>query len=314
MTRRPARLTPSYLRNENQVARYATGQLAASQNPDAGLDGFSSGVQEILALPEEKIDIGLAALTFAKEVYPNIDIQAYSKKIDALASEVKAVINGNPDPDFAIRAMNTVLYRREGFRYDKAEDNRGTRDNFFLNGILDTKKGTCISMPMLWMAVAQRVGLPVYPVHSPEHTFLRFKDKQLKDSNIEATSGGGSPSDEQYIRDFHITPTAVASGGYMRTLSYREYLAELVMENGIAFVRHGDREKSIKYYEEAEKLDPTNIVNTENLRMSYGIKAMYAAQNGDMAAATAYLEKVRYYYKKTQELGFIPPDQRVGWK
>jgi hypothetical protein len=53
-------------------------------------------IESILALPEDKIDIGFAALTFAHDQYPNIDIQAYSKEIDRLAAEVKipASMNG----------------------------------------------------------------------------------------------------------------------------------------------------------------------------------------------------------------------------
>ena len=55
-------------------------------------------IEEIIALPEDKIDMGIAALTFAKEIYPIIDIQVESKQIDAIASQVKAATAGSTDP------------------------------------------------------------------------------------------------------------------------------------------------------------------------------------------------------------------------
>src|ERR1035441_5782093 len=49
-------------------------------------------IEKILALPEDKIDIGIAALTFAHDAFPDdTAIQAFSKKIDHLVEEVRAL-------------------------------------------------------------------------------------------------------------------------------------------------------------------------------------------------------------------------------
>ena len=78
--------------------------LVSSQPARADDRGFPPAIEKILALPEDKIDTGLAALTFAKEIFPGTDIEAESKKIDVLAAEAEALNNGNPDPDHVIRA------------------------------------------------------------------------------------------------------------------------------------------------------------------------------------------------------------------
>jgi hypothetical protein len=59
----------------------------------------ASDIDRVLALPEEKIDIGIAALTFAKEFYPSLDVAAYSRKIDQLANQVRVLAQGTQDPE-----------------------------------------------------------------------------------------------------------------------------------------------------------------------------------------------------------------------
>ena len=111
-------------------------------------------IDKLLALPEDKIDIGIVALTLAKEFYPNLDVAAYSSKIDILAEKVRWLARGTQDPEQRVRVLNTVLFRQEGFRYDRRPFSRSKQDYYFLNGILDTKQGLCYTMPLLCIAVA----------------------------------------------------------------------------------------------------------------------------------------------------------------
>lgn len=72
-------------------------------------------------MPEDKIDVGRAALTFAKEIYPAIDIETYSRKIDAMATEARRFVQRyapRDDPESIIRALNTYYYKVWRVRYD----------------------------------------------------------------------------------------------------------------------------------------------------------------------------------------------------
>ena len=55
----------------------------------AGNKPFPPAIQQQLQLPKDKIDIGLAALSFAKECYPGLDIAASSKHIDVIAGKAR---------------------------------------------------------------------------------------------------------------------------------------------------------------------------------------------------------------------------------
>ncbi|CAN5402993.1 hypothetical protein BH11PSE7_BH11PSE7_36880 [soil metagenome] len=171
----------------------------------------------LLALPENKVDIGLAAITFAKEIYPDLDVAAYNRKIDDLAAQARRQIalRNAREPDDIIRTLNTFFYKQWGVRYDDAPDRYRKRDNFFINGLLDTRVGTCQTIPMLYMAVAQRLGLPVYAVFAPEHQFVRYVDPALVEQNIELSGGAGYSPDDDYAFRLNISDKARRNGAYL---------------------------------------------------------------------------------------------------
>lgn len=268
----------------------------------------SDAIKQILALPEDKIDIGTAALTFAHEIYPHIDIAVYSKKLDALADEARKIAGPNAGPDQTEIAINK-MFGREGFHYDFSTNAKGDWSNFFLPGILDTKHGICGTMPMLYMAVAQRMGLPIYPVAAPQHSFLRITDPRITYPNVEATSGG-TKSDSSYIKEFHITDTALRNGTYMRTMTHHEYLAVLLEANADYYDHKGDYARSIKYYNMAAEIDPHSDGAALGLMMVYLRKSWLAERNAlglpsddSFKEAKEDFEQSEFYRNRVKELG-----------
>lgn len=266
---------------------------------------FPFDIQKQLDLPENKIDIGFAALTFAKEIYPDLDIAAYSKKIDRLAQQVKRLAKGTRDPEKRIQAMNTVIYQSEGFHYDRSPNSMNKQEYYFLNGILDTKQGICYTMPLLYIAVAQRLGYPVYPIVVPGHYFVRYISPPFKGWNIETTSGGKDFTDESYIEHFAVSKRGLESGSYMRTLTYREYLGYILGMNAVVFGRNGEEDrKIIGYLKKAIQLDPKFAGNYDNLSTTY--QALGKVANPNMV--WKYRASAEKYAVKAKELGFVNPD------
>lgn len=267
----------------------------------AGKDKFfSPAVAQQLQLSEEQIDVGLAALTLAREVYPELNIEAYSRRLDELAEKVRMLARGTLDPEQRIRVLNTVLFRLEGFRYDRDPFSRSVRDYYYLNGILDTKKGICYTMPLLYIAVAQRVGYPIYPVPAPDHLFVRYVDPTFHAQNVETTSGGKHFTDEDYIERFSVSERAIKAGGYMRTLTYREFLGHMLFSSLFAMGKdNGDR--ILAHVKKASELHP----NFPDFHMSlgYGYRAKSKAANGELAAVL--LKRGQYHSMRARELGYV---------
>lgn len=107
----------------------------------------------------------------------------------------------------------------------------GNHADLFVPGLIDTKRGTCSNMPVLYLAVAHRLGWPLKAVVAADHMWCRWDDG-TKRFNLEATStksgtGEGSfstPPDEAYQTDFNIPAKAVEVGSDMSTLTARQTL------------------------------------------------------------------------------------------
>jgi tetratricopeptide (TPR) repeat protein len=259
-------------------------------------------ISALLKLREKDIDVAHAALVLAKEIYPDLNVAAYSRKVDQLADDVRHHGNGIDDPDGRIRVLNTVLYQSAGFRYDHSVEALDKLENHTLNGVLDTKTGTCVTLPLLYLAVAQRLGFPVYAVAAPNHYFLRYVDKRLAQQNIEATSGGGFSPDSEYIREMHVSERGIRHGGFMRTLTHRQFLALLVGDISIALYRKfGNIDQSIQYLEMVAPMYPAYPDTYFALGQAYTIKSRQV----DSDSAEQYQKRAAQYFKRAMSLGYV---------
>lgn len=123
---------------------------------------------------DERIDLVRAALVIAQSEYPNLDVDTYCARIEDLARRVKRQISDLGDPSESIAALNRVLFEEEGFR-GNAEDYYDPR-NSFLNDVLDRKLGIPITLAVVYMEVARRVGFPLVGVGMPGHFLLKHYD------------------------------------------------------------------------------------------------------------------------------------------
>lgn len=285
-------------------------------------------IDKLLALPEDQIDIGLVALTLAKEIYPDLAIEAYSQKLNLLAGEVRLFTKGVRDPDYQIRAMNTYLFKRQGFGYDRTDMYGKKLENRYLNGLIETRRGSCATLPLLYLAVAQRLGYPIYPVSAPQHLFVRYVDPSLQMQNIDPAGLGGYSSDEEYIKDLEIPLQGVKSGAYLRTMTWRELVAELVGENGTYWARKGDYPKAIRYLEKAIAGSPKGAELYELLGNVYRGWARQIKSDRDFKAKVGFriaeltdddmsimqaMEKAKIYHEKAKALGVAPPLPENYW-
>lgn len=127
---------------------------------------------------DEKIDLGRAALAIALSDYPNLDIAAYLARIDQLAVEVVHRGAAGGDVYQSIAALNYVLFQHHGFRGNR--DDYYDPKNSYLNEVIERKIGIPITLSLLYMEVAQRVGLALDGVGFPGHFLVRCINKDAE--------------------------------------------------------------------------------------------------------------------------------------
>ena len=121
--------------------------------------------------PEEQIDLGRAALAIALPEYPGLDIAATLGRLDGLALEVAECAGRDADPLRSIAALNLVLFARHGFCGNR--DDYYDPKNSFLNEVIERKTGIPITLSVLYMEVARRVGVRVAGVGFPGHFLVK---------------------------------------------------------------------------------------------------------------------------------------------
>ncbi len=135
--------------------------------------------EELIAGAEETLDTTRAALLIAAIEYPSLDINQYLAQLDTLAYRVRALLGSSPQnmlqADIAsittIDAINKILFEEEDFRGNTS--NYYNPDNSFLNKVLDEHVGIPISLSLLYMEIAKRVGLVIEGVGLPFHFVVR---------------------------------------------------------------------------------------------------------------------------------------------
>ncbi len=287
-------------------------------------------IDQLSSLEKDQIDISRVCLLFAKEIYPDLNVDDYSNKLDQMVKEIQQFTGNNTDPDYRIRALNTYLYQRQGFHYDTEDPYAQKLKNRYINGLLDTKSGSCFTMPLLYLALAQRLGYPVYPVSAPQHLFLRYVDPKLQMQNIEATGGGGYASDEDYTHDMEIPRRGIDSGVYLKTMNYKELLAELFAENACYWAKNCNAPKAIRYFEESLKFNPKAAevyrlfanLNFEMVKYDQNDYILQAfkdplsrmqEEKRQLRIRDQHIIKGKELMRKAYELGIAPPLPKNYW-
>lgn len=194
-------------------------------------------IESILRQDESDIDLGLAVLVLAKEAYPNMDVNRFLDILNYMTEQIQFFEKkqGITEPVHRVSLMNTYLFKpgwwndSTTFIYDISDLEGNKLTNRYLNGLLSSKMGSCVTLPMLYGVLSQRLGWPVYMVTSPKHYFCRYVDDSFEEQNIDATVWGGFISNQRYVEDAAIPDLPIKNGVYLRTLTNKEYIASLLV-------------------------------------------------------------------------------------
>ena len=263
-------------------------------------------LDRILNQSDSEIDIAKASLVVAKEIFPDINIGNYLSQLNRMADEIRLLMlkDGGDvnDPEYRIRAINTYLFYIQKISYDLSDFFGRRPENCFLNGILDTRKGACFTMPLLYLCLAQRLKIPIYGVNVPQHFILRYDDGKYR-SNIEVTCTGAMAPDDVYIEDFQILTGELKSGVFLRNLSNKQVISNMIEARGNYYTRIKDYDKAIRDLEKAVELNPTNV------EVFRSLSKMYRYQKRDEQARKRCLIKCKElgynFDRKTNEEDLI---------
>ena len=112
-----------------------------------------------------------AAVSLAQDEYPDLDIQSVLDEVDQMLARVRRRLPADAGPLHKLRVLNQFFFRDLGFGgnlndyYDP--------ENSFVHVLLRTRRGIPISVAVVWMELAQGLGLSVRGVGFPGHFMVK---------------------------------------------------------------------------------------------------------------------------------------------
>ena len=120
----------------------------------------------------DAIPLAEGALLVGAEETPGLDVGEYLGRIDTLADEIREAVDNAPGSLEAGLILLRFLHDVRGFQ-GSGEHYYDPR-NSFLHEVLDRHQGIPITLSILYMATAERLGLDVEGIGLPGHFMVRL--------------------------------------------------------------------------------------------------------------------------------------------
>lgn len=135
--------------------------------PASPLAYFASLVKDDDSLPLLE-----AAVSIAQDEYPDLDVQEVLGEVDVLMARLRRRCPTEADPLQRLRALNQFFFRDLGFGGNVNDYH--DPDNSHLNVLLKTRRGIPISLAVLWLELAQGLGLKARGINFPGHFLVKI--------------------------------------------------------------------------------------------------------------------------------------------
>lgn len=273
--------------SENELSMI---EKLAERLPNRRLKGHKAKSEaEVLALPSEEIDLARGLfLTEEGNVEDGFrKMRGYEALIDLMAMQILARISLESTPEIKIRAMNDFIFDELGFRFPPHSLYAKDIDLYtFLPSVLDSRRGVCLGVSILYICLAQRLNLSLETITPPGHIYVRYRAAG-QEINIETTARGIHLDSEEYL------------GIDTRSLQQRnvkEVIGLAHFNQASVFWKQEQYEKALKSYLIAQKYVPDDKLIVELMAYNYLLA-------GHIEEGKKLLEQIRHY---------IPEDSVCG--
>ncbi|MGE0870928.1 MAG: SirB1 family protein [Kofleriaceae bacterium] len=216
-----------------------------------GLVRFS----ELVARDDFALD--QAALLIGAWDYPDRDLALYCEQLDEIAERAAPDVANADDGAARAHAISGYLFDRLGF-CGNTSDYYDPR-NSFLCEVLDRRTGIPISLSVLYLEVARRLGVLAQGVNFPGHFLVRvaIEDAWLF---LDPFSGGRvlSSSDLESLLKKTTSPDAVLEPSVIAAASKRQIVSRILVNLAGIYGRNGDLPRSLDVLERLALVEPSN--------------------------------------------------------
>lgn len=123
-----------------------------------------------------------AALLIAKLDNEEVDVDAYLKRVDQMAAEIVSTLPENATAEQRLTALDQYLFEKNGFRGSRFE--YYVKSNSYVNEVIDDREGLPITLSVVYISMARRLGLNVTGIGLPGHFVVRYQPEDAASAAV----------------------------------------------------------------------------------------------------------------------------------
>jgi serine protease Do len=195
----------------------------------------------------EECDLLRAALLIALLDDEDLDVDSYMEQVERMAREITATLPADADDTARREALDRHLFAENGFHGSRTDYYHAA--NSHMSRVIDDREGLPITLSILYMELARRIGIDVVGIGLPGHFVVEHRPKQGEPRLIDVFDRGAHLSREgaaakvrensgEELRPDHLQPAG------------RRQILQRVLRNLLGVAREGrDREAVLRYLE-----------------------------------------------------------------
>jgi regulator of sirC expression with transglutaminase-like and TPR domain len=180
-------------------------------------------------LPDDEVDLETGSFMIAQLFSPETDMTPYREILDSIAVQIQPQIGLVRFPLEVIRTVNRAVF--DDFAFKGNTEKYYEPENSFIHKVLEKKLGIPITLCLVYLFVAKRLGLPFFGVAMPAHFILKYETEH-SEIFIDPFNAGAILTKQDCVR-FLTTNGYSYAENMLRPARNKEILSRL-MQNLIA--------------------------------------------------------------------------------
>lgn len=187
--------------------------------------------------------------------YPELDETAIRKQINRLVNRTWLELRAGMTVREKVLTLNKMLFVRERFRSNKK--NLSEPQNYYVNGLMDSRKGAPISLGFLYLIMCRELEIPLQGLILPRYFVLGYKDDR-QEFFVDVFNKGGlfqREHLEQYLKEVNVE----MDEKYFLPSSSQRMILALVQTMLQVYRRRKDDQKIREFSKLLERLEENDL-------------------------------------------------------
>lgn len=211
-------------------------------------------LEELGLLDDEEIELDRAALTLSALDHAGTDIEPYHKLLDDMQDRL-AELSGNAETvDEQAKALRQVYHIEYGFVGDAQAYGAPVNADFIR--VLERRHGLPVSLSILYVAAARRMGWVAYALNTPGHVLVRLGGDHFI---LLDPFNGGIPVGKSHLKQMlqvYMGAGAAIRPEYLAPVPNRAILARLLRNQASRADQEGDLDRAAIVYRRMTQIAP----------------------------------------------------------